>query len=330
MTNINQVTKAVRDTYIPSQEALKFISFIRACNVEENVSPEIHYRLADKYFSKDKQVLIEAFRGSAKALKLDEKVYLENGTKTIAEVKVGMSMNRKAKDIGCIYMYKCLINGKCYVGQTRRSLKERIWQHARSATTGKQTRFYHAIRKYGIENFIVGILEDGISNHELDSREVFYIDKYNTYTNGYNATPGGQFQGEFTEERRRKIGEKSKGRKLSDEAKVKISATHKGKVISDDIKKRTSETMSRIAIEQKYENRFNNGVGTEAPSFKPWWFEVDGYRVNVSTMTLKQYAESQGIKVSTFTKQFSKNKIGKLVTTGMFTGMRFGYQGITQ
>lgn len=67
MTNINQVTKAVRDTYIPSQEALKFISFIRACNVEENVSPEIHYRLADKYFSKDKQVLIEAFRGSAKS-----------------------------------------------------------------------------------------------------------------------------------------------------------------------------------------------------------------------------------------------------------------------
>ena len=53
--------------YIPSKESLEFISFIRACNTEENANAEIHYRLADKYFSKDKQVLIESFRGSAKS-----------------------------------------------------------------------------------------------------------------------------------------------------------------------------------------------------------------------------------------------------------------------
>ena len=53
--------------YQPSEEALKFIAFIRACNVEDNANAEIHYRLADKYFGKDKQVLIEAFRGSAKS-----------------------------------------------------------------------------------------------------------------------------------------------------------------------------------------------------------------------------------------------------------------------
>ena len=53
--------------YIPSDEALKFITFIRACGVEDNANAEIHYRLADKYFGTDKQVLIEAFRGSAKS-----------------------------------------------------------------------------------------------------------------------------------------------------------------------------------------------------------------------------------------------------------------------
>lgn len=53
--------------YIPSKSSLEFIAFIRACGVEEHSNPEIHYRLADKYFSKDKQVLIEAFRGSAKS-----------------------------------------------------------------------------------------------------------------------------------------------------------------------------------------------------------------------------------------------------------------------
>lgn len=53
--------------YVPSQESLEFISFIRAAGVEENANAEIHYRLADKYFSKDKQILIESFRGSAKS-----------------------------------------------------------------------------------------------------------------------------------------------------------------------------------------------------------------------------------------------------------------------
>ena len=53
--------------YIPSQYSLEFIAFIRACGIEENANAEIHYRLADKYFSKDKQILIESFRGSAKS-----------------------------------------------------------------------------------------------------------------------------------------------------------------------------------------------------------------------------------------------------------------------
>ena len=57
----------LKDNYVPSDEALKFIAFIRACDIEENANAEIHYRLADKYFSKDKQILIESFRGSAKS-----------------------------------------------------------------------------------------------------------------------------------------------------------------------------------------------------------------------------------------------------------------------
>lgn len=57
----------MEDSYIPSQEAIKFITFIRASNVEDNANAEIHYRLADKYFGEDQQVLIEAFRGSAKS-----------------------------------------------------------------------------------------------------------------------------------------------------------------------------------------------------------------------------------------------------------------------
>lgn len=55
------------EKYIPKKESLEFIAFIRACGVEDNSNAEIHYKLADKYFGRDKQVLIESFRGSAKS-----------------------------------------------------------------------------------------------------------------------------------------------------------------------------------------------------------------------------------------------------------------------
>jgi len=57
--------------YTPSEESLKFLAFIRAAGVEDNANAEIHYKLADKYFSKDKRVLIEAFRGSAKSTMME-------------------------------------------------------------------------------------------------------------------------------------------------------------------------------------------------------------------------------------------------------------------
>ena len=58
------------DLYIPSEAALKFISFIRATGNEEFSSPEIHYKMADKLFSSekvDKNVLEECCRGVGKS-----------------------------------------------------------------------------------------------------------------------------------------------------------------------------------------------------------------------------------------------------------------------
>lgn len=46
------------------------------------------------------------------------------------------------------------------------------------------------MNKYGVENFIVEQLYE-CDNEELSSYEIQYIEKYNTYSNGYNATKGG-------------------------------------------------------------------------------------------------------------------------------------------
>ena len=66
MNNNNNNT----DKYIPSDQALKFIAFIRASANESNVSPEVHYRIADALFSSekaDRKVLIECTRGLGKS-----------------------------------------------------------------------------------------------------------------------------------------------------------------------------------------------------------------------------------------------------------------------
>ena len=57
-------------SYIPSQEAVKFIAFLRASGNETNVSPEVHYKIADGLFSSDKRdwkLLIECTRGLGKS-----------------------------------------------------------------------------------------------------------------------------------------------------------------------------------------------------------------------------------------------------------------------
>jgi len=61
----------MESSYIPSEEAVKLIAFIRASGIEDNANAEIHYRLCDKFFGTDKQVLIESFRGSAKSTMME-------------------------------------------------------------------------------------------------------------------------------------------------------------------------------------------------------------------------------------------------------------------
>lgn len=96
-----------------------------------------------------------------------------------------------------IYRIVNLINGKCYVGQTIKSPNER-WaehlQHYNGQHENDQRKvLYQAMRKYGIENFVFEVLQDNIQTYEqLDKAEIYWVDYYNSYYNGYNANKGGQ------------------------------------------------------------------------------------------------------------------------------------------
>lgn len=91
-----------------------------------------------------------------------------------------------------IYCIKNKINGKCYVGKTLKSPKERFSEHLYDAykPTEENRPLYRAIKKYGKDNFSLRVLEectDGLASE----REIWYIKKLKTYAHGYNATIGG-------------------------------------------------------------------------------------------------------------------------------------------
>lgn len=88
---------------------------------------------------------------------------------------------------GIIYKITNKVNGKSYIGQTRYTIEFRWNQHKHKRDN---TYFHNAIRKYGIENFNIEILEE-CNIEDLNSREIFYIAKYDTFSNGYNLTIGG-------------------------------------------------------------------------------------------------------------------------------------------
>ena len=94
---------------------------------------------------------------------------------------------------------------------TSRSLEKRIEYHLKSAEMGSDLHFHRAIRKYGIDDFKKEILEECNDLFLLKEREIFWIEKFNSFENGYNMTSG---------------GDGKLGYKTSEDTKKKISETH--------------------------------------------------------------------------------------------------------
>lgn len=94
--------------------------------------------------------------------------------------------------MGYIYKITNQINGKSYIGKTERTVEERWKNHQRNIKKlGDRLPLYKALKKYGIENFSIETLEE-CDNLILDEREIYWIDYFHTYGQGYNCTGGGE------------------------------------------------------------------------------------------------------------------------------------------
>lgn len=98
---------------------------------------------------------------------------------------------------GIIYKATNKINNKVYIGQTIRSLEERIYYHYYRAEHQPEithTHFVNAIRKYGQGAFSWEIIDQADNKTELDTKEKYWIKYYDSINNGYNMQAGGHLQ----------------------------------------------------------------------------------------------------------------------------------------
>lgn len=93
-----------------------------------------------------------------------------------------------------IYRIVNKTNNKSYIGKSQ-NIEERWQYHISQYCNQKEydKLLYRAFRKYGVSNFSFEILEELNENYDKISneREKYWIQYYNSYHYGYNATLGG-------------------------------------------------------------------------------------------------------------------------------------------
>lgn len=93
------------------------------------------------------------------------------------------------------FIYKITndINNKIYIGKTILTIEERWLEHLRDyqKITEQNRPLYKAMIKYGKEHFHIEEVEKVENINELSDREKYWIENYQSFKYGYNATKGG-------------------------------------------------------------------------------------------------------------------------------------------
>ncbi|AUR97704.1 coil containing protein [Vibrio phage 1.244.A._10N.261.54.C3] len=168
--------------------------------------PSTRKRLGDSRFKQE----MECVWGETKILLNDPE------SSIMFETGIEQAYKLMANPTHVVYRHTNTVNGKQYVGITKRSMQERWKEHVYSAFRENSVNAFHcAIRKYGVNAFEHEILYvDDLRDYSvLEKFEREYIVESNCLApNGYNMTEGGGG---------------TLGFKFSDDQKERLSSTHR-------------------------------------------------------------------------------------------------------
>jgi len=178
-----------------------------------------------------------------------------------------------------IYMVETTESHKKYIGLTSQTIERRLKEHKYGRNTKNQI-ICRAIKKYGVDTFSIRKLDSTETMEDALKLEREYVKQYDTYNNGYNGNEGGygplinpMLGKKHTDEAKRKMSEKRKGKQPrlgtthSEETKKKISdanlgkqAWNKGIPCTEKAKRKQSETKKgKVSWTKTYEVTFPDG-----------------------------------------------------------------------
>lgn len=184
-------------------------------------------------------------------------------------------MSAERNDKCTIYKLTNNVNNKVYIGQTWKKDLKRYFVDSHCCKKERR-KLYNAIKKYGRENFSIKPIQYCATQNCANECEIYYIKQFNSIQIGYNIKEGGalgavsdetralmskarlgRYGGEkhpmwgkkHSEETKRKIGEKSKGRTPSKETREKISKANLGRKQNQEAIKKSAEARCMFSKE---------------------------------------------------------------------------------
>lgn len=153
---------------------------------------------------------------------------------------------------GWIYCITNKVNGKKYIGQTVNYTK-RMYRHFHDEEE-KCYKLNRALKKYGTDNFIMEPLihftaiNKQVRAKVLNCLERFYIERFDTYHNGYNCTTGGAGLRDYivSEETRKKLSESHKEHAKNNRLKYR-NRPNKREILQYDLHGRLCRLFPSIA-----------------------------------------------------------------------------------
>jgi group I intron endonuclease len=214
-----------------------------------------------------------------------------------------------------IYVIENKVNGMAYVGKAN-DVKRRWGQHLRAAKRGVKLYLYCAMRKYGIENFLIRVVDSSDDDvYTLNVLEPLWISRlreeglrlYNLNSGG-----GGCYRRVFTQDHLKKLSlaamghKRNVGNQRSEETKMKISKSRTGIVFSEETK---------IKMRESARKRIHKKLGPMSDEVKKKISESLRKRF-LTEETKKKISESKlGKKHSDETKsKMSESQKGKVIS----------------
>lgn len=245
---------------------------------------------------------------------------------------------------GGIYLFTNLVNNKHYVGQAI-CLRKRLRSHLGNIIHNRYDNpLYRAINKYGIDNFDISIIElldiedKKLLRKTLDDLEVLYIEKYDSYKNGYNQTKGadgGILGYKMTDKQKQIISQNSKkeawdGRYFVYSKNIETGEVNSGvnmielasKLSLNVVGVRTAKAKKKLykgkyifapSIEElnELENSINKVYHSEydpTSSKDSFYLEYYNYLLTLDNPSIQQVADNLGLTKDTINKRNKKLK----------------------